>query len=725
MVGELQTGDPPSIGPYRLLGRLGTGGMGQVFLGRSAGGRLVAVKVIRPDLAGEQDFRARFGREVAAARNVNGQFTALVAGADVDGPVPWLATAYVSGPSLSEAVAEQGPMPASSVMMLAAGLAEGLGAIHAAGVVHRDLKPSNVLLAHDGPRVIDFGISRATESSMLTQAGTVVGSPGFMSPEQAEGGGVGPLSDVFSLGAVLTFAATGAGPFGTGSTPALVYRVVHSDPDIDGLPDGLRQLVRRCLAKDPAGRPTTDELLAELGASHAAEDWFSEPMARLLSAHAAPGFPPASPVPHPAAGDSPAPDVPAPDAPAPGAPARDAPAPGLPARISPGEASPADIVPAGVIPAGVVAAEASPAADAGPDSAVSSGAPTGAAPGAFAPSPADVRPDAPVSDGGRPDLAPADASADLVPADASAGPALAGEQPQPEVAAIRADPLPVGVWSDPSRADAPTGLIPAAGRADPGPADDVPTGRVRLGARSGSGPAAGSADPAGDDLRPYPGPPGAPGPAPGDSGDRPPRRRRRAWVAAGLAVLVVLSASAAIALRAADRPRSGGSLQGPRSAASAPGGLSSSRAVPPAGARPAAATGSIPTVRGMTLSAASAALSARGFDNITYVSNCYGSSDVGHVVRQAPAARARLGLSTPVLLYLQASNCATVPNVSGMDLTQAMAALKAAGFTSVPYQYDCYGFSTVGAVVSQSPAGRTRAATNQPVLLELQAGDCS
>jgi eukaryotic-like serine/threonine-protein kinase len=723
MVGELQTGDPPSIGPYRLLGRLGTGGMGQVFLGRSAGGRLVAVKVIRPDLAEEQDFRARFGREVAAARNVNGQFTALVAGADVEGPVPWLATAYVSGPSLSEAVAEQGPMPASSVMMLAAGLAEGLGAIHAAGVVHRDLKPSNVLLAHDGPRVIDFGISRATESSMLTQAGTVVGSPGFMSPEQAEGGEVGPPSDVFSLGAVLTFAATGAGPFGSGSTPALVYRVVHSDPDIDGLPDGLRQLVRRCLAKDPAGRPTTDELLAELGASHAAEDWFSEPIARLLAAHAPPGFPPASPVPYPAAGHSPAPD---------------APAPALPARISPAGASPADVVPAGARPDGS-------GADAGPDSAVSSGAPIGAAPGAFAPSPADVRPDAPAGPlaaaaarpepglAGQPDVPVSDGDRpDLVPADASAGPALAGEQPQPGVAASRADPLPVGVWSDPSRADAPTGLIPAAGPADPGPADDVPaddvpaddvpTGRVRLGGRPGSGTAAGSAGPAGDDLRPHSGPPG---PAPGDSGDRPPRRRRRAWVAAGLAVLVVLSASAAIALRAADRPRSGGSVQGPRSAASAPGGLSSSRTVPAAGARPAAATGSVPTVHGMTLSSASAALSARGFDNITYVSNCYGSSDVGHVVRQSPAGRARLALSTPVLLYLQASNCATVPNVSGMDLTQATAALKAAGFTSVPYQYDCYGFSTVGAVVSQSPAGRTRAATNQPVLLELQAGDCS
>jgi serine/threonine protein kinase len=176
MVGELHAGDPQSVGPYRLLGRLGSGGMGQVFLGRSAGGRLVAVKVIRPDLGGEPGFRARFAREVAAARNVSGLFTALVVDADVEGPMPWLATAYVPGPSLNEAVASQGPLPVDSVVALAAGLAEGLEAIHAAGVVHRDLKPSNVLLADDGPRVIDFGISRAAEATMLTQSGTVIGS---------------------------------------------------------------------------------------------------------------------------------------------------------------------------------------------------------------------------------------------------------------------------------------------------------------------------------------------------------------------------------------------------------------------------------------------------------------------------------------------------------------------------------------------------------------------
>ncbi|HEY6278113.1 MAG TPA: protein kinase [Streptosporangiaceae bacterium] len=287
MVGELQAGDPQSVGPYRLLGRLGAGGMGQVFLGRSAGGRLVAVKVIRPELAGEPGFRTRFAREVAAARNVSGLFTALVVDADVDGTMPWLATAYVAGPSLAEAVEEHGPLPVESVLTLAAGLAEGLGVIHAAGVVHRDLKPSNVLLADDGPRVIDFGISRAAEASVLTQSGTVLGSPGFMSPEQAEGGEVGPPSDVFSLGAILTFAATCEGPFGTGSTPALIYRVVHHQPDVSHLPDQLRNLVERCLAKDPAQRPTTSDLLAELGNGQLAADWLPAPMAEVLARYAA------------------------------------------------------------------------------------------------------------------------------------------------------------------------------------------------------------------------------------------------------------------------------------------------------------------------------------------------------------------------------------------------------------------------------------------------------
>ena len=175
--------------------------------------------------------------------------------ADVDGPVAWLATAYVPGPSLSEAVDEHGPLPAGSLLTLAAGLAESLSAIHAAGVVHRDLKPSNVLLAEDGPRVIDFGISRAVESTALTQAGLVIGSPGFMSPEQATGYEVGPPTDIFSLGAVLAFAATGQGPFGTGTTAALLYRVVHGTPSLDQVPAEVRPLIERCLAKDPGSGP--------------------------------------------------------------------------------------------------------------------------------------------------------------------------------------------------------------------------------------------------------------------------------------------------------------------------------------------------------------------------------------------------------------------------------------------------------------------------------------
>ena len=298
MIGELLAGDPAVVGPYRLLGRLGTGGMGQVFLGQSSGGRLVAVKVIRPELAGEPGFRKRFAREVTSARNVSGLFTALVADADPDAAVPWLATAYIAGPSLTEAVEEHGVLPASSVAGLAAGLAEGLAAIHAAGVVHRDLKPSNVLLAHDGPRVIDFGISRAMESTMLTQTGMIMGSPGFLSPEQADGAEVGPPSDIFSLGAVLTFAATGEGPFGTGPTPALMYRVVNHEPDLARVPEELRALVERCLAKDPADRPTAADLLAELGGGRLAADWLPPPVAATLSRYNAP----TQDVPPPAAG---------------------------------------------------------------------------------------------------------------------------------------------------------------------------------------------------------------------------------------------------------------------------------------------------------------------------------------------------------------------------------------------------------------------------------------
>ena len=263
----LQPGDPQRIGPYVLLGRLGSGGMGRVYLARSPGGRMVAVKVIRANLAEDAGFRARFAREVSAAAKVGGLFTAAVVDADVDGPVPWLVTAYVPGTSLSDAVERQGPLPENSVLALAAGLAEGLSAIHAAGVIHRDLKPSNVLLAQDGPRIIDFGISSAAGATSLTGTGFMIGSPGFMSPEQAEGLTVGPASDIFSLAGVLIYAVRGEGPFGSGDTAALLYRVVHGKPNIDNVPDNLRPLIKRSLSRDPKRRPTAPQFLADLSAA--------------------------------------------------------------------------------------------------------------------------------------------------------------------------------------------------------------------------------------------------------------------------------------------------------------------------------------------------------------------------------------------------------------------------------------------------------------------------
>ncbi|MCD0485308.1 serine/threonine protein kinase [Streptacidiphilus sp. ASG 303] len=254
--------DPRRVGAYRLLRRLGAGGMGRVYLGRTAGGRTVAVKLVRSDLADDAEFRARFRREVAAARRFDAAWTAPVLDADTEGPRPWVATGYVAGPALDAAVRDTGPLPERSVRALGAGLAEALAAVHAAGLVHRDVKPSNVLLALDGPRLIDFGIARALDAATsLTRTGYVVGSPGYMSPEQAAGGGAGPAGDVFSLGAVLAYAATGTPPFGDGvSAAVLLYRVLHEEPDLGGLAGPLREAVAACLAKDPAARPGPEEL---------------------------------------------------------------------------------------------------------------------------------------------------------------------------------------------------------------------------------------------------------------------------------------------------------------------------------------------------------------------------------------------------------------------------------------------------------------------------------
>jgi len=300
VVQELLPQDPRQVGRYPLLGRLGGGGMGLVFLGQSPGGRLVAVKLIRTELAADPDFRARFAREVDAARHVSGLFTAPVVDANLDGPQPWLVTAYVPGPSLEDAVDRQGPLPATAVLALTAGLAEGLGAVHAAGVVHRDLKPSNVLLAADGPRIIDFGIARAVDATAVTLAGLVVGSPGFMSPEQAEGREAGPASDMFSLGSVLVFAATGEGPFGAGEPTMLLYRVVYGHATLAGVPAQIRPVVERCLAKDPQARPTTDQILAAVGPQRLAEGWLPPSLGQLLHGYAQP-----SPVPRPSAGSPP------------------------------------------------------------------------------------------------------------------------------------------------------------------------------------------------------------------------------------------------------------------------------------------------------------------------------------------------------------------------------------------------------------------------------------
>ncbi|MFJ9141402.1 MULTISPECIES: serine/threonine-protein kinase [Streptomyces] len=261
MFDGLEPEDPRQVGRYRIVARIGAGGMGQVYLGRSPGGRPVALKVVRPELARDMDFRRRFVREVTAARRVNGAFTAGVVDADPDGSPAWLATVYVSGVSLGEAVAQHGPWQAEHVLALGAGLAEALEAIHAAGVVHRDLKPSNVLLAPDGPRVIDFGISTASEASALTHTGTTIGTPGFMSPEQLTGRPVGPPSDVFALGAVLAYTAVGVGPFGTGTPHALHFRAVYEEPDLDALPLELRRTVAACLAKEPDQRPALADLL--------------------------------------------------------------------------------------------------------------------------------------------------------------------------------------------------------------------------------------------------------------------------------------------------------------------------------------------------------------------------------------------------------------------------------------------------------------------------------
>lgn len=286
----LRTGDPSRLGRYRLLRRLGAGGMGVVFLARAPGGAIAAVKVVRSSYAEEAGFRARFRREIEAARQVDSRWVVPLLDADADAETPWLATSYVPGPSLAEAVDAFGPLSSASVRVLGLRLGEALESVHGAGLVHRDVKPGNVLLAPDGPRLIDFGIARAPEATALTSSGVIVGSPGFLSPEQAQarGGEIGPPSDVFSLGCVLAFAATGVRPFGGGGATGMLLRTVYDEPDPTAIPDDLTPLVRACLHKDPPARPSLAalrEALVEGTAPDSAQrsGWLSAPVTRLIN----------------------------------------------------------------------------------------------------------------------------------------------------------------------------------------------------------------------------------------------------------------------------------------------------------------------------------------------------------------------------------------------------------------------------------------------------------
>ncbi|MFF3317382.1 serine/threonine-protein kinase [Streptomyces sp. NPDC003035] len=284
----LEADEPRTIGAYRLLGRLGSGGMGRVYLARNEGGRTVAVKIVHPHFALDEQFRARFRREVEAARLVGGRWTAPVLDADPEAAVPWVASGYVAGPTLARAVEAVGPLPEHTVRTLGAGLAEALTGVHGLGLVHRDVKPSNVIATLEGPRLIDFGIARATDgTASLTATGVSLGSPGYMAPEQILGHGATGASDVFSLGAVLVYAATGTPPFPGDTSATLLYKVVHEEPELGTLVGELRELAAACLAKDPSARPAPTEVAGALAPAGAAAlvagGWLPGPLVEEIS----------------------------------------------------------------------------------------------------------------------------------------------------------------------------------------------------------------------------------------------------------------------------------------------------------------------------------------------------------------------------------------------------------------------------------------------------------
>ncbi|MDH6705066.1 serine/threonine protein kinase [Kitasatospora sp. MAA19] len=318
----LHPDDPREVGGYRLFARLGAGGMGRVYLSYTPGGRPVALKVVRPEFAEDGEFRRRFAQEVSNAQRIHGLYTAqVIDSGGLDSDAPWLVTAYVPGPSLQQVVREHGALPVRTVLLLIGGIAEALQAIHSVEVVHRDLKPANVLVAGDGPRVIDFGIARAADATALTGTGYRIGSPAFMSPEQAQGRPVTPATDVFALGALAAYVAGGTAPFGDGPDTAVLYRVVHEEPDLTAVPADLRELVERCLAKSPEDRPLPAEIIRiarnhpEVGGQlRFGDDWLPRQVNTEITRRS--NLPQTPPTPLPAAPATPPPPAAAPTHPA-------------------------------------------------------------------------------------------------------------------------------------------------------------------------------------------------------------------------------------------------------------------------------------------------------------------------------------------------------------------------------------------------------------------------
>jgi len=342
----LRPGDPTRIGHYRLTARLGSGGMGVVYLGVSWDGAPVAIKVLRPELAGDQEFRHRFGREVAALVQVKGVCTVRVIEADSQSAAPFVVTEYAAGPSLSEYIDKHGSVGPEMLFGLATGLAEALTTIHAAGIMHRDLKPSNIILTDAGPKVIDFGIARRQDTRGVTKTGMMIGSLGFMAPEQISGRS-GPEADIFAWGVTVAYAATGRSPFGAGNSHSILYRIMYGDPEIASVPDSVRPLVEASLVKDPQSRPTARQLLDRLtSASSRSEDVNDTPtqviLARTWQSGSHSSLPPAS---------RPAAPHPAPARPATEAPTADQPNPVISHRAVPSVVAPAPAVPAPAPPA--------------------------------------------------------------------------------------------------------------------------------------------------------------------------------------------------------------------------------------------------------------------------------------------------------------------------------------------------------------------------------------